>query len=204
MTKLWKVGICVLLAIFLLPACEEEQEPVEGAVESLSVADYYPLEVGQEWVYTATVADPDKQLEIGEVVKRVQVESVEEGVYTLKVNYHVYYTSEKQRLTYRSMSLIQLNDDGSEVVLLNLNTAVGKNWAVGSEGMVCQITATDYTVTIDEKTFNDCLVAETTNIPGQSGLVYRAVYAKGVGLVEEEWLNAQGEVISGAVLCVNK
>jgi hypothetical protein len=197
-----KLLLPLLLAFVLVLACgEDEDEQAGGDAEAAepTVLDYYPLEVGREWVYTATLPDEAKGLAVGDVVKRIRVTGVHDGVYSLEVSHPVYYSSEEQRLSVRDERLVQLEGE-SELVLLDPTADKGAGWDLGGEGMRRRVLESDAEIDYSGRTYTGCIVLETYNIPGAPGMSFRETYVPGVGLLSEEWRDAKGAMVSACEL----
>jgi hypothetical protein len=156
--------------------------------------NYFPLDVGNKWIYTSFVRGKYRTDEIigTEIINGITT-YIEEGIEPDPDNYH-----EKLWLTYDSSSVLlyrMWNNEGADPAIdvtppgawLSLNPQVGDTWAltVSNLGtMNVEVLSVNDTVTVPAGTFTNCIKVQFTS----SGDVSIKDYAPGVGLIRYEEL----------------
>lgn len=175
MKNLFSIAALTTLIWGVLAGCATSQERAQPRVNA---AAYYPLDVGNRWVFRASSpAQPSENFE-------VRIDSKEPSGF--------YVSSQGMRMMRRAGGIF----DGDRF-LIEEPLEVGHSWmAVPSPSVVerFRIVGTRVPVSVPAGSFSDCLQVEMSQtIRGQNGSNGRLVgvwtYAKGVGPVHfKQWV----------------
>ncbi|HXG19820.1 MAG TPA: hypothetical protein VNN62_12220 [Methylomirabilota bacterium] len=170
---------CVRTLPLIITACVLYKPT--SAVADPTAADYFPLSVGNRWVYESSEgADATPVVESWEVVRqegRAFVVRVQQPFVTgdgLEEIFEVNAESVQRRVPDAKTTEPQL--------ILKAPAAVGDSWQ-GADGRYT-ITAAGETVTVPAGTFDNCL--EITRRNKESRVTIASTYAPGVGMIQRE------------------
>lgn len=157
--------------------------------------NYFPLDVGDKWIYTSFVPGKYRTDEIigTEIINGVTT-FIEEGIEPAPDNFH-----EKLWLAYDSSSVLIYriwNNEGADPAIdvtppgawLRLSPQVGDTWALTGSSigtLNVEVLSINDTVTVPAGTFNNCIKVQFTSSSGDTSIKY---YAPGVGVVRYEEL----------------
>lgn len=189
------------MTIMLLAACTQEteqpgtEEPQEQG-EKVSVSDYYPLAVGNQWEYEGVGNEYASYTQKVLYSKGYKYQVMIDNGGTVSANIYV-LNDESLVLIYSEAEVydekIVLDEVGNmEDIIIKAPLEVGTKWE--SQGNLCEITDTDATVTVPAGTFENCIVIKVTY--KESGAFSNFYYSKGVGLVKSEYIDNDFEVLS--------
>jgi len=191
----------LVLTVMLLASCAQESEQPgteepQKQEEKVSVADYYPLAVGNQWEYEGVgnefASYTQKVLYSKGNKYQVMIDNggtVSANIYVLNDESLVRIYSEAEVYDEKNV----LDQEGNmEDIIIKAPIEVGTKWE--SQGNSCEITDVDATVTVPAGTFDNCLVVKVTY--KESGAYSNFYYCKGVGLVKSEYIDNDFEVLS--------
>jgi len=193
--------LILVMTIMLLAACTQETEqpgsekPQEQG-EKVSVADYYPLAVGNQWEYEGVgneyASYTQKVLYSKGNMYQVMIDNggtISANIYVLNDESLIRIYSEAEVYDEKNV----LDEAGNmEDIIIKAPLEVGTKWE--RQGNSYEITGTDATVTVPAGTFDNCIVIKATY--KESGAFSNFYYCKGVGLVKSEYIDNDFEVLS--------
>lgn len=160
-------------------------------------ATYFPLQVGNKWIYTSFISGEYRTDEIigSEMIDnnttfiKQRIEAPTDGY----IDYFWLGYGSSSVETYRIQSNMGLEtpyDFSPPATLIPLEPEVGDKWTWGIPGMVtneCEVLSVTETVTVPAGTFSNCLSIKQTEQPVSGGTKERIYYyARGVGMVKLE------------------
>jgi hypothetical protein len=156
-------------ALFLAAACAHPK-PAEGSAVVGKAAEFFPLEVGRQWVYSAQLLGESREVTV-RILRREgdyfvdsqggQLRADEQGV--------------RDHQRYLLQNPVRLGHAWTNVV----GAASAEHYRIEEAGVPCVVPA---------GRFDRCVVVEgrTMTGDGQGALVNRMTFAEGVGLVRSE------------------
>lgn len=193
--------ILIVLSVILLTACSQElekpdEEEPQKQEDKVNVETYYPLAVGNEWVYEGIgneyAAYTQKVAYSKDNKYQVMIDNggtVSANIYVLNEDSLVRTYSEAE--VYDDKNILD-EKENMEDIIIKAPIEVGTKWE--SQGNQCEITDIDAAVTVPAGTFDDCIVIKVTY--KESGAFSNIYYCKGVGLVKSEYIDGDFEVSS--------
>lgn len=161
----------------------------------ITVVNYFPLEVGNRWIYSSFVEGKFRNDEIiGSEVINGSTTYIKERIEPAPDNYH-----EKRFLAYDSSSVLmfrfwgnlvaepELIDFSPPLIENKLSPQVGDQWSYGSPDFITvnsEVLSVNDTVTVPAGTFTNCIKILTTSTPSDKVHIYH--YAPEVGVVRYE------------------
>lgn len=170
----------------------------------IPVVNYFPLEVGNKWIYSSFVQGKYRNDEIiGTEIINGSTTYIKERIEPAPDNYH-----EKQWLAYDISSVLMFriwSNEGADpaidlsppVIVYKLSPQVGDKWSFGipNLGTVSyEVLSVNDTVTVPSGTFTNCIKIMKTETP--SGKIRLHHYAPEVGMIRKE---LQGEWVEELV-----
>ncbi len=160
----------------------------------IPVVNYFPLQIGNKWIYSSFVQGQYRNDEIiGTEIINTSTTYIKERIEPAPDNYH-----EKRWLAYDSSSVLIFRLWGNEgadsaidfsppVIENKLSPQVGEKWSYGIPNFFTvnsEVLSVNDTVTVPSGTFTNCIKIMTTATP--SGKIHLYHYAPEVGIIRYE------------------
>ncbi len=166
----------------------------KASVGSNAIVNYFPLEVGNKWIYSSFVQGAYRNDEIiGTEIINGSTTYIKERIEPAPDNY-----DEKRWLAYDSSSVLIFriwSNQGANPAIdfsppgieYKLSPQVGDEWSFGILNLGAEnseVLSVNDTVTIPSGTFTNCIRIMETETP--SGKIHLKHYAPGVGMIRNE------------------
>lgn len=197
--------VCVLalsLVVFFTFSCKNESAIQE---DSISVApDYYPMAIGNYWVYNYYEVDSngDEILILENDTVIVVGDTLIKGMQFFKISERLYATSKEKRIVYRTLQESQISDENNEPLLSynDFNTKLAEEIKYQDEELLYEkylvIEPFEGTVQLPSGNFDDVINRKTV-MTGHllqmpiNPRILNSYYANGVGQLTYEYAYSQ-------------